>query len=124
MENKKFEVGDFWRDSDGFKHQIMEIGENYVRTYRYKNNKERDGYGHGKTFNRYGYSKNDLTRLIELWKEPRSGEVWANIYEDKNGRFYTGLAYLNEIKGASPIRGDKYIARIKMPWKEGQFDGR
>lgn len=117
---KKFEVGQFWKDNHGDKHQIMEIHPENINgtlsTYC---------YGRRNTFilNNEGFEVYlGNTWLTEPWQEPRSGFLWANIYEDKDGRLYTGLAYLDVIKGAIPIGGHKYIARIKMPWKEGQFD--
>ena len=116
--HKKFEVGQFWKDNKGRKHQIMEIEPKdlniHIITYCYGKRL----YQNRESFifqadGRSVYFK-DIS-LTEPWQEPRSGEVWVNIYSDVMFN-YTAK------KEADARASSNRLARIKMPWKEGQFD--
>jgi hypothetical protein len=116
MENKKFEVGQFWKDNHGDKHQIMEIHPENINgtlsTYC---------YGRRDTFilNNEGFEIYlGNTWLTEPWQEPRSGEVSLNIHIVDGD-----VRYLDD-NGSNKMNahGNAPIARIKVQWKEGQFD--
>jgi hypothetical protein len=111
MENKKFEVGQFWKDSRGRKHQIMECNDR-VFTYCYQDMFcwvfDLDGKG------KYAV-------LTEPWQEPRSGEVWLNIFYDNDGSIEMGSIFTDKAECIKHGEFVKMIARIKMPWKEGEF---
>lgn len=115
MENKKFEVGQFWKDSDGNKHLICNVDGEKVITYSYSDESINKFFRDYESL--YGLGNNIL---VEPWQEPRSGEVWVNIYEKDDGTIYAGYAHFTKQQIDETVIN--YIARIKMPWKEGQFD--
>jgi hypothetical protein len=113
MENKKFEVGQRWKGADGKEKVIFEIDnvDNIIRVIDVKS---------GKTD---WHSNNAAAQnaLVELWQEPRSGFVWVNVHHTEFHEHYEYYSY-DSLEAATENAESHLIARIKMPWKEGQFD--
>lgn len=120
---KKFEVGQLWRDNYGDKHMILEIKKDHMNVFDYKYNRSRMYSLKGEHL--FEGTKGSLGRtasLVEPWQEPRSGEVWLNIFYDNDGKIEMGSIFTNKSECIRRAEYVKMIARIKMPWKEGQFD--
>ncbi len=115
MENKKFEVGQFWEDSDGDKNLICDVDDAFIYTFCFADKEKYEWNLDGSIADDDSY----FLALTEPWQEPRSGEVWVNVYEKDDGTIYAGYAHFTK-QDIDPVR--KAIATIKMPWKEGQFD--
>jgi hypothetical protein len=111
---KKFEVGQFWKDNHGDKHQICDIDDKRIYTFDF--NRKTSA-----RFNLDGMCFHTDCHLTEPWQEPRSGEVWVNVYcsDAPSVHFTKNQA---EAYAVSEIRPSPLLATIKMPWKEGQFD--
>ena len=120
----KIEVGKWYKTRGGYK--VFVAGE-------------KDGifnyYGHYADrvviWNKIGRSRskievNDEFDLIEEWKEPKTGVVYANIWLD-DGSMYLGAAHhltraSADASADSPAQVLKRVGRVRVEWKEGQFD--
>jgi hypothetical protein len=114
--DKKFEVGQFWKDSDGHKHLICDIDDECIYTFCFADKGKYEWNLDGS----FAYGGSEA--LTEPWKEPRSGEVWVNVFYDNDGNIEMGTMFEDKKECIKHGEYVKLIARIKMPWKEGQFD--
>lgn len=70
--------------------------------------------------------------LLTPWHEPRSGEVWVNVYVNRAEYTDSTREVVHSSKLMAQTAADftmsgvekprECIARIRVPWKEGQFD--
>lgn len=59
--------------------------------------------------------------LISEWKEPRSGEVWVNLYGDDKPSVHATEDDAKDAEKSFACRGRTVIARLgPIPWTEGQ----
>ena len=112
---KKFEVGQLWENHNGRKAIICEVLENEVLAYDYYMQTVRSYHKDGEL----AISGCKGFGLIKPWQEPRSGEVWVNVYSvfDDGAIDFKVFDTLENAK----LHCKDPIARIKMPWKEGEF---
>lgn len=113
----KFEVGSQWKTRGGWRAVIvtMRDKENGFDVFH---EHEECIWGHESEGAYAGDETSERNYdLIEPWTEPKSGEVWVNIYD--NG---IGSECLPSIEAAEMGAVTGRIARIKVKWTEGQFD--
>lgn len=79
-------------------------------------------------FDENGKCNHTTFHLIEEWKEPKSGVKYFNIYQDNSGHIWEGgLSDLETVKRWAEEQTrtkthDTLLARVRVEWKEGQFD--
>lgn len=59
--------------------------------------------------------------LIAEWMEPRSGEVWVNVYTHPNGGIF-GHTHATKADAELFASKEGRLSRIKCKWTEGRFD--
>lgn len=106
MNNLKLEVGKWYRAKNGTKHEIIYYNlqaDLYISSY-------------GVCFNENGiHEENYEIDLIEEWKEPKTGELWLNIYRGN-------YAIHDSKNNANGVSTKGRLACVKVTWTEGQFD--
>jgi hypothetical protein len=118
MENKKFEVGQRWKGNDGKEKVIFEIDNNmnFIRIIDVESRK----------IDWHANNEDAQNALVEPWQEPRSGEVWVNVFNAgfPYPDFEVHKSRFNADASASATANQfkTLLACIKMPWKEGKFD--
>jgi hypothetical protein len=112
MEDKmKLEIGKQYKASGGWRAMVVgrhngDLGDFIV----WHSNVDRT-YPHGKTGER---EVCPIYSLISEWQEPRSGEVWVNVYG-------TGSGYAYRTKDEADRSAlDERIACINVKWTEGE----
>ena len=111
---KTFEIGQQWRCIDGSRVIILDVGVG-IHYWHYKDKKPY-----------WAYNTSDL---IEPWTEPRSGEVWVNVWVLAGGEngdlppYYVTWDEREQALNEGDTGGRfKLLARVKVPWTEGQRD--
>ena len=115
--DKKFEVGQFWKDNQDDKHLICDIDDAFIYTFCFADKEKYEWNLDGSIADGDIY----VFTLTELWQEPRSGFVWVNVHHTEFHEHYEYYSY-DSLEAATENAEPHLIARIKMPWKEGQFD--
>lgn len=120
MSQLEFTIGSQWRTRGGWRAVVVSVDNNgglvvwHERDYtRYQ---LKDGRFHGLSDNSHD--------LIEKWKEPRTGELFVNVYDDIDEITGIGLSTLDAAKentAACISIGRTLIARVHVPkWTEGE----
>lgn len=126
----KLEVGKYYKTRDGAKAYVgaqnpfRDIGDAFQGFVH--------GYPYSRTWSREGKCV-EVTQnhdLIAEWSEPQSGEVWVNVnhytpgYRGENGKIFFGNHPTKEEADYAVKNSQisKRTARIKIQWREGQFD--
>ena len=60
-------------------------------------------------------------KVATLEPEPASGVVWVNINRADSGKIWPGLPEISLLH-ADTCASSERIARVRVEWKEGQFD--
>ena len=60
-------------------------------------------------------------KVAALEPEPASGVVWVNINRADSGKIWPGLPEISLLH-ADTCASSERIARVRVEWKEGQFD--
>ena len=60
-------------------------------------------------------------KVAALTPEPASGVVWVNINRADSGKIWPGLPEISLLH-ADTCASSERIARVRVEWKEGQFD--
>lgn len=116
----QIEVGKYYKTRDGRKAFIAAklpnpSDEPYIGYAEYTHGQIVESWYEDGSYITDQSSGNDL---IEEWKEPKSGVRYVNIYDNPDARSYI---YLTRKEADNAAPNDR-IARIRVEWKEGQFD--
>jgi len=116
----KFTIGSQWVTRGGHMAVVIGINDDFeTETHSFWASRKHDG---GFDIIRYTSIGNvyltcvDKNKydLIEPWQEPRTGTVWVNIYSEYAFSVFgeEKLAVNDDMTGC--------LARVKVPWKEGE----
>lgn len=120
----KFEIGSQWKTRGGWRAVVVVDNGESLNVWH---SSAKDTYTHKKNGKYRYYCGNDYDLmspwndydLISPWEEPREGKVWVNIYEDQDGNIY---AKSTDYLDIARVSGLKQLDRVKVEWREGQFD--
>lgn len=123
----KIEVGKQYKTYNGYKAYIfVRLPDSAAAVCRYLGYiTSPDGVFCCQTsWNEEGKSSVKSYEIVEEWKEPKSGVLYANILVDKsNGT--PGVLWFNNKEEADKSSNYSWadrVACIRVEWKEGQFD--
>ena len=115
----KIEVGKWYKIANGYKAFIMHKlhpASCAVCPYLGYITSPNGVYSQQQQWDETGCCNINSYQIIEEWKEPKTGVAYVNVYED--GDCNTHLT----LKFAEATRTHDCLARVRVEWKEGQFD--